>query len=83
MRCLGCGRDRISIFATVSPHSDCKVYLPSLIKDCLPHGTILESKYNLDYPLGRGGFSITYLVITNQMVAIKEYYPIEIYLQSN
>ncbi|MDJ0718483.1 MAG: protein kinase [Prochloraceae cyanobacterium] len=80
MRCLNCGRDGISISATVCPHDDCGSHLPTLMRDCLSNGTILESKYHLDYPLGRGGFGITYRAMhvkTNQMVAIKEYYPLD------
>jgi serine/threonine protein kinase len=58
------------------------VYLPSLLRDVLPFGTFLHGdKYRIDYPLGRGGFGVTYRGIhctLNQMVAIKEFYPQEL-----
>lgn len=57
------------------------MYLPSLLRDVLPTGTLLRSgAYRVDYALGRGGFGITYRamhVALEQAVAIKEFYPQE------
>lgn len=52
-----------------------------LLRDMLPSGTMLEQgKYRIDYPLGRGGFGITYRafhVETQMPVVIKEFFPLE------
>lgn len=77
MRCLHCHTDGIAATATACPA--CGVYLPSLLRDVLPAGaTLRASAYQLDYPLGRGGFGITYRAMytaLEQVVAIKEFYP--------
>lgn len=81
MRCLNpaCRRDGIPVSTNVCPH--CGIYLPSLLRDVLPVGTQLrEGTYRIDYPLGRGGFGITYRAfntLLDKVVAIKEFYPEE------
>lgn len=81
MRCLNpaCRRDGIPVSTKVCPH--CGIYLPSLLRDVLPVGTELREKtYRIDYPLGRGGFGITYRAfntLLDKVVAIKEFYPEE------
>nr|WP_238360728.1 right-handed parallel beta-helix repeat-containing protein [Iningainema tapete] len=55
--------------------------MPSLMRDVLPIGSLLRGgAYHIDYPLGRGGFGITYRAIhlgLDKLVAIKEFYPRE------
>jgi len=54
--------------------------LASLVGDALAPGTLLDKKYTIKYPLGRGGFGITYCAQhtrTEQKLAIKEFYPRE------
>lgn len=78
MRCLNCYQDNIPLSTITCPN--CKVHLPSLMRDVLSSGTILDNKYHVDYALGRGGFGITYRAMhlkTEQLVAIKEFYPHE------
>ena len=79
MRCLHCGRDGVSVSAESCPK--CGVHLPSLMRDLLPMGSLLRGgAYRIDYPLGRGGFGITYRAIhlgLEKLVAIKEFYPRE------
>jgi formylglycine-generating enzyme required for sulfatase activity len=77
MRCLNCRRDGIALDTQVCPQ--CGVYLPSLMRDLLPPGTLLDGgKYRIDYALGQGGFGITYRAADlnlDRLVAIKEFYP--------
>lgn len=77
MRCLCCHLDGLSITTEVCPN--CGSYIPSLLRDLLPMGKMLKGgSYRLDYPLGRGGFGVTYKAIHiefEQPVAIKEFYP--------
>jgi F-box protein 11 len=79
MRCLNpeCHLDGLSINTEVCPN--CGLYIPSILRDLLPMGKILKGgSYRLDYPLGRGGFGVTYKAIHiefEQPVAIKEFYP--------
>jgi serine/threonine protein kinase len=79
MRCLNCHKKNIPISTKICPQ--CGVHLPSLLRDVLPHNTLLQSgNYRIDYPLGRGGFGITYQAIHTSLkktVAIKEFYPQE------
>ena len=81
MRCLQCHQDGVPITAEICPNPECAVYLPSLLKDVLPPGTVLAGgRYRIDYALGRGGFGITYRAMhigLEQAVAIKEFYPTE------
>ncbi|BAU13199.1 serine/threonine protein kinase [Leptolyngbya sp. NIES-3755] len=79
MRCLNCGFDKLPLN---SAHcTNCGVHLPSLLRDCLESGTLLHhNTYRIDYPLGRGGFGITYRAFDihlERSVAIKEFYPQE------
>ncbi len=80
MRCLHCGQDGLPPTAENCPR--CRVHLPTLMRDLLTPGTLLhEGKYRLEFPLGRGGFGVTYQAshaLLNQRVAIKEFYPREI-----
>jgi hypothetical protein len=59
----------------------CGVYLPALLKNLLPKGTLLRDGTDaIDYPLGRGSFGITYQACHRQLataIAIKEFYPQE------
>ena len=77
MRCLNCHTDGIPLETEIC--SNCGAYLPSLIRGLLTPGTQLGDKpYQIDYPLGRGGFGVTYRghhTLLEQIVAIKEYYP--------
>jgi tetratricopeptide (TPR) repeat protein len=80
MRCLNCKQDGIPVSLAESgncPH--CGVYFPSLLRNILSIGTIIhEGKYRIDYPLGQGGFGITYRgfhTVLEQELAIKEFYP--------
>jgi serine/threonine protein kinase len=77
MRCLNCGEQGIDLGAEICPK--CEVHLPSLLRGCLPSGTLLlHGTYEIEYPLGRGGFGITYRAIDRNLqraVAIKEFFP--------
>lgn len=77
MRCLKCRYDGIEPGESSCPR--CKTYLPPLMRDMLPCGTVLDNgKYKLNFPLGRGGFGITYHahhVGFERPVAIKEFFP--------
>lgn len=77
MRCLRCRYEGIEDGEDTCPR--CKTYLPPLMRDMLPRGAVLENgKYTLNYPLGRGGFGITYHaqhVAFDRPVAIKEFFP--------
>lgn len=79
MRCLNCHQQEIPLSTEICPN--CAVNLPSLMRDVLPHGTLLQNgTYLIDYALGRGGFGITYQAIhtaLEKQVAIKEFYPQE------
>ena len=79
MRCLNCGRNGLSLDTDNCPQ--CDVYLPSLMQNCLAPGTLLwHETYRIDYPLGRGGFGITYRAFDTSLdrpVAVKEFYPQE------
>lgn len=79
MRCLNCRLDGISKTTQICPR--CGVHLPSLMRDLLPAGTLLRGgDYQIDYPLGRGGFGVTYRAAhtrLEKLVAIKEFYPQE------
>ena len=78
MRCLNCGYEILNPSVTICPK--CNFNLASLMGDALAPGTLLDKKYNIEYPLGRGGFGITYCAQhtrTEQKLAIKEFYPRE------
>ncbi|WP_058995417.1 protein kinase domain-containing protein [Leptolyngbya sp. NIES-2104] len=79
MRCLNCGFDKLPLNSVHC--TNCGVHLPSLLRDCLEAGTMLHhDTYRIDYPLGRGGFGITYRAFDiglERSVAIKEFYPQE------
>jgi serine/threonine protein kinase len=77
MRCLNCRQDGISLDAQICPK--CGVHLPTLMRDMLPPGTLLQGgNYRVDFALGQGGFGITYRAFDftlDRPVAIKEFYP--------
>ncbi len=77
MRCLNCGEQGIDLGAEMCPK--CEVHLPSVLRGCLPPGTLLlHGTYQIEYPLGRGGFGITYRALDRNLkraVAIKEFFP--------
>ena len=77
MRCLNCKADNIADSEEFCP--DCGTHLPSLLRDILPGGTTLKGgTYQINYPLGKGGFGITYHgthILLEELVAIKEFYP--------
>lgn len=79
MRCLNCGEKGITLDAEICPN--CGVHLPSLLRGCLPASTLLSHEtYRIDYPIGRGGFGITYRAFDLRLeraVAIKEFFPQE------
>jgi len=77
MRCLSCGRDGLPMSVEICPNAKCGSYIPALMRDLLPHGTHLTT-YHIDYPLGRGGFGVTYRAhhtLLDEPRAIKEFYP--------
>lgn len=50
-----------------------------MLRDCLPQGTLLNNgRYKIDWPLGKGGYGITYRAIHTELerpFAIKEFFP--------
>ena len=65
--------------AAVCPHCGYTTDTP-VSENALPVFTILQGKYLVGAPLGKGGFGITYIAMdlqTETIVAIKEYFPAE------
>lgn len=79
MRCLNCRQNGLPKSTEKCPH--CGAIINFLLRDMLPSGTLLHNqRYCLDYPLGRGGFGITYRAFDmnfNMVVVIKEFFPQE------
>lgn len=78
MRCLHCQRDGLTWSTHSCPH--CGVSLRALLSDMLVPRTVLRGTYEIDFPIGRGAFGITYQARHNtlgQVVAVKEFYPRE------
>ena len=77
MRCLNCQHNGIPPDVTVCPQ--CKVFLPSLLLNLLPaRAELMGGAYHIDYPLGKGGFGVTYRGIhkrLDRIVAVKEFFP--------
>jgi len=78
MRCLNCNSN-LDLSEEVCPN--CNLNISLSLRDYLPLGQILDrGRYRIDYPLGKGGFGITYKgfhTTLEQEVAIKEFYPAE------
>lgn len=79
MRCLNCRQNGLPTSTEKCPH--CGAIINFLLRDMLPSGTLLHNRrYCIDYPLGRGGFGITYRAFDttfNMVVVIKEFFPQE------
>lgn len=79
MRCLKCGQEGITTETIICPNPYCRINLAALLRDVLQSGhTLHNGKYRIEYPLGKGGFGVTYraqLTATNGLVAIKEFFP--------
>jgi eukaryotic-like serine/threonine-protein kinase len=77
VRCLNCRKNGLALETEICPQ--CAVHLPSLLRDFLRPGTLLQGgHYRIDYPLGQGGFGMTYRgfdLNLERPVAIKEFYP--------
>lgn len=80
MRCLNCKHIGIKLEDRVC--GECNASLDAMFANMLEPGKLLDNKkYKIEYPLGRGGFGITYRAIHqqfNRAVAIKEFYPQDI-----
>jgi parallel beta-helix repeat protein len=76
-RCLNCHHEGLDPDARICPR--CRALLATVERELLPPKTKLRGgAYELDYPLGRGGFGITYRatqVALERLVAVKEFYP--------
>ena len=69
------------------PCKRCGFYEPNYVPDnmVLPVGTILMGNFLIGKVLGKGGFGITYLaydVKFDKIIAIKEYFPIELAMRA-
>lgn len=77
MRCLSCKQNGLPQTTEQCPH--CGAFMNFLLRDMLPFGTKLhDGRYIIDYPLGRGGFGITYRAFDTRLqivVVIKEFFP--------
>src|SRR5437773_1454296 len=78
MRCLRC---RTPIDPTSLVCLGCGLPTKIIFRDALPGGFSLSNgTYRIDYPLGQGGFGITYRATHLQLrrpMAIKEFFPKE------
>ena len=79
MRCLNCRQNGLPQAIDKCPY--CGAFMAFLLRDMLPTGTELhDRRYIIDYPLGRGGFGITYRAfdkVFEMVVVIKEFFPQE------
>jgi tetratricopeptide (TPR) repeat protein/tRNA A-37 threonylcarbamoyl transferase component Bud32 len=84
MRCLNCHRKGIAPETQVCPQ--CGVNLPTLLRDLLPSGTVLnQGRYRIDDGLLQDKFGITYQGFDLQQerpITIKEFFPRD-YVQRN
>jgi tetratricopeptide (TPR) repeat protein len=84
MRCLNCHRKGIALDTQVCPQ--CGVNLPSLLRDLLPPGTLLnQGHFRIDDGLHQDKFGITYQGFDLQQerpITIKEFFPRD-YVQRN
>ncbi len=79
VRCLKCGQEGITTETVICPNPTCRINLAAILRDVLQNGhTLHNGRYRIEYPLGKGGFGVTYraqLTTTNGLVAVKEFFP--------
>ena len=76
IRCLSCGYRLVERGAKVC--ANCGTDLEVQRESLLQPGTVIGKNYEIDFPLGQGGFGVTYQAIDlnlHRHVAIKEYFP--------
>jgi len=79
MRCLNtyCRYGPIPRSTPICP--ECRVVISALMKEMLPFDWMLQKgRYQIDHPLGFGGFGVTYRAMhvgLDMIVAIKEFFP--------
>lgn len=78
MRCLLCMTENIPAGTEICPNPQCRANLRAMLAGTLAPGTLLrDGTLRIEYPLGRGGFGVTYLathLLYQQPVAVKEFF---------